>query len=108
PVFMVLIGLATKTVQDRQWAQLRRLSGSFLDAVEGLSTLKIFRREYRQAARIAREADDYRLRTMKVLRVTFLSGFVLDLAGTFSIALVAVTVGTRLVDGAFPLALGLF
>ncbi|WP_017793969.1 thiol reductant ABC exporter subunit CydD [Leucobacter salsicius] len=108
PMFMVLIGLATKTVQDRQWAQLRRLSGSFLDAVEGLSTLKIFRREYRQAARIAREADDYRLRTMKVLRVTFLSGFVLDLAGTFSIALVAVTVGTRLVDGAFPLALGLF
>ncbi|MHA3683287.1 thiol reductant ABC exporter subunit CydD [Leucobacter sp. HY1908] len=108
PLFMVLIGLATKQVQDRQWAQLRRLSGSFLDAVEGLSTLKIFRREHRQAARIAREADDYRGRTMKVLRVTFLSGFVLDLAGTFSIALVAVTVGTRLVDGAFPLALGLF
>ncbi len=45
---------------------------------------------------------------MKVLRVTFLSGFVLDLAGTFSIALVAVTVGTRLVAGEFPLALGLF
>lgn len=108
PMFMVLIGLATKTVQDRQWAQLRRLSGSFLDAVEGLSTLKIFRREHRQAARIAREADDYRARTMKVLRVTFLSGFVLDLAGTFSIALVAVTVGTRLVAGEFPLALGLF
>ena len=108
PMFMVLIGLATKSVQDRQWAQLRRLSGSFLDAVEGLSTLKIFRREHRQADRIAREADDYRARTMKVLRVTFLSGFVLDLAGTFSIALVAVTVGTRLVDGAFPLALGLF
>lgn len=108
PMFMVLIGLATKTVQDRQWAQLRRLSGSFLDAVEGLSTLKIFRREHRQAARIAREAEDYRARTMKVLRVTFLSGFVLDLAGTFSIALVAVTVGTRLVDGEFPLALGLF
>ncbi|MBP1325011.1 ATP-binding cassette subfamily C protein CydD [Leucobacter exalbidus] len=108
PMFMVLIGLATKAVQDRQWAQLRRLSGSFLDAVEGLSTLKIFRREHRQAARIAREADDYRVRTMKVLRVTFLSGFVLDLAGTFSIALVAVTVGTRLVEGAFPLALGLF
>lgn len=108
PMFMVLIGLATKKVQDRQWAQLRRLSGSFLDAVEGLSTLKIFRREHRQAARIAREADDYRARTMKVLRVTFMSGFVLDLAGTFSIALVAVTVGTRLVEGEFPLALGLF
>ncbi|UOQ58730.1 thiol reductant ABC exporter subunit CydD [Leucobacter allii] len=108
PVFMILIGLATQAVQDRQWAQLQRLSASFLDAVSGLATLKIFRREHRQAARIARETGEYRSRTMRVLRVTFLSGFVLDLAGTFSIALVAVTVGTRLVTGEFPLALGLF
>lgn len=108
PLFMVLIGLATQSVQGKQWDQLQRLSSSFLDVVEGLPTLKIFRREKRQAARIERETDEYRSRTMKVLRVTFLSGFVLDLAGTFSIALVAVTVGTRLVAGEFPLALGLF
>lgn len=108
PLFMVLIGLATQAVQDRQWEQLQRLSTSFLDVVEGLPTLKIYRREARQAARIASETDEYRSRTMRVLRVTFLSGFVLDLAGTFSIALVAVTVGTRLVVGEFPLALGLF
>ena len=81
---------------------------SFLDVVEGLTTLKIFRREARQVQRIARETGEYRSRTMQVLRVTFLSGFVLDLAGTFSIALVAVTVGTRLVSGEFSLSLGLF
>ncbi len=108
PVFMVLIGLATRSVQQRQWEQLQHLSRSFLDVVEGLTTLKIFRREDRQVRRLAREAEEYRSRTMQVLRVTFLSGFVLDLAGTFSIALVAVTVGTRLVEGGFPLALGLF
>lgn len=108
PIFMILIGLATQRVQDRQWTQLNRLSRSFLDAVEGLPTLKIFRREGRQSERIARETGEYRSRTMQVLRVTFLSGFVLDLAGTFSIALVAVTVGTRLVSGGFPLGLGLF
>jgi ATP-binding cassette subfamily C protein CydD len=108
PVFMILIGLATQAVQDRQWTQLQHLSASFLDAVSGLATLKIFGREQRQSARIARETEEYRSRTMKVLRVTFLSGFVLDLAGTFSIALVAVTVGTRLVTGDFPLGLGLF
>lgn len=108
PIFMILIGLATQRVQDRQWSQLNRLSRSFLDAVEGLPTLKIFRRESRQSERIARETGEYRSRTMQVLRVTFLSGFVLDLAGTFSIALVAVTVGTRLVSGGFPLGLGLF
>lgn len=108
PVFMILIGLATQGVQQKQWDQLQHLSGSFLDVVEGLTTLKIFRREARQVQRITREAGEYRSRTMQVLRVTFLSGFVLDLAGTFSIALVAVTVGTRLVAGEFPLALGLF
>ncbi|WP_025132968.1 thiol reductant ABC exporter subunit CydD [Leucobacter sp. PH1c] len=108
PVFMILIGMATQTVQDRQWAQLQRLSAAFLDAVSGLATLKIFRREDRQSVRIAAATEEYRSRTMRVLRVTFLSGFVLDLAGTFSIALVAVTVGTRLVSGEFPLGLGLF
>ncbi len=108
PVFMILIGLATQGVQKKQWEQLQHLSGSFLDVVEGLTTLKIFRREARQVQRITRETGEYRSRTMQVLRVTFLSGFVLDLAGTFSIALVAVTVGTRLVSGEFPLALGLF
>ncbi|MBL3686879.1 thiol reductant ABC exporter subunit CydD [Leucobacter zeae] len=108
PIFMVLIGLATQAVQDRQWQQLQRLSSSFLDVVAGLPTLKIFGRERRQRERMAREADEYRSRTMRVLRVTFLSGFVMDLAGTFSIALVAVTVGTRVVVGEFPLALGLF
>lgn len=108
PVFMLLIGLATQAVQDRQWTQLEHLSASFLDAVSGLATLKIFGREGRQSARIARETEEYRTRTVRVLRVTFLSGFVLDLAGTFSIALVAVTVGTRLVNGEFPLGLGLF
>ncbi|NLA65830.1 MAG: thiol reductant ABC exporter subunit CydD [Leucobacter sp.] len=108
PVFMVLIGLATRAVQQKQWDQLQHLSRSFLDVVEGLTTLKIFGREDKQVRRITREAGEYRNRTMHVLRVTFLSGFVLDLAGTFSIALVAVTVGTRLVAGEFPLALGLF
>lgn len=108
PVFMVLIGLATRSVQQKQWEQLQHLSRAFLDVVEGLTTLKIFRREARQVRRITRETGEYRKRTMQVLRVTFLSGFVLDLAGTFSIALVAVTVGTRLVSGEFPLGLGLF
>lgn len=108
PLFMVLIGLATQSVQQKQWQQLQHLSRSFLDVVEGLTTLKIFGRERRQVQRITRETGEYRSRTMHVLRVTFLSGFVLDLAGTFSIALVAVTIGTRLVSGEFPLGLGLF
>ncbi|MEB4616683.1 thiol reductant ABC exporter subunit CydD [Leucobacter sp. M11] len=108
PMFMILIGLATQGVQDKQWTALTGLSRSFLDVIQGLPTLKIFGRERKQVDRIRVLTDEYRSRTMKVLRVTFLSGFVLDLAGTFSVALVAVTIGTRLVDGSVLLGVGLF
>lgn len=107
PIFMVLIGLTTKKVQEAQWRKLGTLSRDFLDILAGLATLKIFRRELKQRDNILVQAENYRRSTVKVLRVTFLSGFVLDLAGTFSVALVAVTVGTRLISGEFSLFLGL-
>ncbi|MBB4071944.1 thiol reductant ABC exporter subunit CydD [Canibacter oris] len=108
PIFMVLIGITTQKVQAAQWRKLGDMSQGFLDILTGIATLKIFRREQRQRENIAAQAQGYRKATMRVLRVTFLSGFVLDLAGTFSVALVAVTVGTRLVSGEFGLAAGLF
>lgn len=108
PLFMVLIGWATQAVQRRQWAALTGLATGFLEVVNGLSTLTIFGRQHRQAARIAAVTEDYRSRTMSVLRISFISGFVLELAGSLSVALVAVTVGVRLVDGELGLAVGLF
>ncbi|MCW4459666.1 thiol reductant ABC exporter subunit CydD [Microbacterium sp. MPKO10] len=108
PIFMVLIGLATRTVQRRQWDGLNRLSASFLDVVGGLSTLKVFGREKRQIDRMSSITDDYRRSTMAVLRISFLSGFVLELMASLSVALLAVSIGFRLVDGAIPLTVGLF
>lgn len=108
PVFMVLIGFFTQDVQKKQWSALTILSGHFLDVVRGLSTLKIFRRERFQIGVIARVTADYRERTMKVLRVSFLSGFVLELGATLAVAIVAVLIGTRLISGQLDLATGLF
>ncbi len=108
PVFMILIGLATQAVQRRQWSVLAQLSSRFLDVVGGLATLKIFGRQHRQATRIASLTEDYRVETMKVLRLSFLSGFALELIGSLSVALVAVSVGLRLVDGSLALSVGLF
>ena len=108
PIFMILIGLATQTVQRRQWMVLARMSSRFLDVVGGLATLKIFGRQHRQAARIESLTETYRVETMKVLRISFLSGFALELIGSLSVALVAVSVGLRLVDGSLGLAVGLF
>jgi ATP-binding cassette subfamily C protein CydD len=108
PVFMVLIGLSTRAVQKKQWQQLGALAQGFLEVVQGLSTLMIFGRQHRQADRIAAVTDEYRRRTMAVLRLSFLSGFALELAASLSVALVAVSVGIRLIDGELLLGLGLF
>ncbi|WP_438855873.1 thiol reductant ABC exporter subunit CydD [Agromyces sp. M3QZ16-3] len=108
PVFMALIGMATEVVQRRQWDRLQALSRGFLEVLGGLSTLMVFGRAERQARRIRTVTDEYRSSTMKVLRVTFLSGFTLELAGSLSVALVAVSIGLRLVAGDMAFAPGLF
>ena len=108
PVFMILIGRATQSVQREQWQALQRLSTGFLDLVGGLGTLKIYGRERRQFVLIRSITEQYRARTMKVLRVSFLSGFVLELAASLSVALIAVSIGLRLIDGALLLGVGLF
>ncbi len=107
PVFMVLIGMYTKSQVDRQWGTLALLSGHFLDLVSGLPTLKIFGRAKSQVAAIRAIGDRYRSTTMGVLRVSFLSSLALELLATLSVALVAVSVGLRLAEGqiTYPVAL---
>lgn len=108
PIFMVLIGLVTVRVQRRQLDSLTQLADSFLELIEGLSTLKIFGRARRQRERLQHITDDYRTSTMKVLRVSFLSGFALELFASLSVALVAVQIGIRLIDDEMSLLVGLF
>ncbi|MEV4446000.1 thiol reductant ABC exporter subunit CydD [Streptomyces mirabilis] len=107
PVFMALIGWATRSQMDRQWRLLSRLSGHFLDVVAGLPTLKVFGRAKAQAESIRRITGEYRQATMRTLRIAFLSSFALELLATISVALVAVTIGMRLVHGDMDLYVGL-
>lgn len=108
PVFMVLIGLATQSLQRRQADALARLGGAFTEAVEGLATLKVFGRARRQVGRIGAVTDAYRRGTIGVLRLSFVSGFALELAASLSVALVAVSIGIRLVDGSLGLGAAMF
>jgi thiol reductant ABC exporter CydD subunit len=107
PVFMVLIGRYTAQRTQERWDALRRLSTHFLDVVRGLPTLRAFGRAHDQAAVVGEVSERYRVTTMETLRVSFLSGSVLELAATLGVALVAVTAGVRLVDGALSLQAGL-
>jgi ATP-binding cassette subfamily C protein CydD len=99
PVFMVLIGQAAGRLNDRQWEKLSRLQAQFLDVLQGLVTLKLFGRSKEQIAIIERMSNELRDTTLSVLRVAFLSSLALELLTTISIAVVAVTVGLRLLYG---------
>ena len=107
PFFMALVGWVTQSKVDKQWHSMQALSGHFLDLVSGLPTLKAFNRSRFQATTIKAVGEDYRTSTMGVLRISFLSSLVLELIATLSVALVAVAIGLRLVNGTMQLREGL-
>lgn len=101
PVFMVFVGYRAEAINRRQWRQLLAMSAHFLDAVQGIATLKLFGRARDEVALIARISEDYRRTTMAGLRVAFLTSAVLEFFASLSIALVAVLFGARLLHGQF-------
>jgi thiol reductant ABC exporter CydD subunit len=107
PVFMWLIGRYTEQRTNERWQALRLLSSHFLDLVRGLPTLRAFGRSHDQATAVGEVSERYRKATMETLRISFLSGSVLELAATLGVALVAVTAGLQLVDGGLGLRAGL-
>jgi ATP-binding cassette, subfamily C, bacterial CydD len=107
PVFMVLIGKLTQGRSERGLVAMQRLGAQVLDLLAGLPTLRAFGRERGPAARVRALGDAQRTATMGTLRIAFLSGMVLELLTTLSVALVAVAIGLRLVDGRMSLVTGL-
>lgn len=99
PIFMALIGWTTQQATRRSFAVADRLSNHFADLIEGLPTLQAFARARAQRKGVELSEGRYRQATMRVLYVSFLSAFALELLATLSVAVVAVTIGFRLVYG---------
>jgi len=93
PLFMILVGMGAESISQRHFQALARMSAYFLDVLQGLTTLKLFDRSKGEAESIAAVSSNYRQRTMKVLRIAFLSSAVLEFFSAISIALVAVYLG---------------
>ncbi len=108
PLSMIVIGEEAHARNQRLWGSLARISGSFLDALRGLTTVKIFGAERRELESIERDGEEYRLATMSVLRIAFLSSFMLELITAVSIAIVAVLTGLRLLSGKMGFPPGYF
>ena len=102
PVLMVLVGSYAEEHTRRQWRALARMGASFLDAMQGLTTSKVFGRSADEGEKVAAASEEFRKRTMKVLRYAFLSGFVLEFMTAAAIGLVAVTLGVRVISGNMP------
>ncbi|MEZ5084794.1 MAG: thiol reductant ABC exporter subunit CydD [Tessaracoccus sp.] len=107
PIFMALIGWTTQVATAKSFAQAERLSNHFADLIAGLPTLQSFARARAQRKGVILGEEAHLTASMRTLRISFLSSFALELLATLSVAVVAVTVGFRVVYGHvdFPTAL---
>ena len=96
PVFMALVGMGAASANRSQFLAMTRMSGYFLDRLQGLTTLKLFAHADMELANISKVSTDFREKTMDVLRIAFLSSAVLEFFSAVAVALVAVYVGLGL------------
>lgn len=108
PLFMILIGKSASAMTEKQWKTMSRMSGFFLDVLQGLPTLKLFAQSKRQHDAIEESGESFRHATMRVLKVAFLSSLTLELVGTIGMAIIAVGVGLRLMGGKLTFQHALF
>jgi len=99
PVFMWLIGTYADRATRSRWLTMRRLGDGLIETLRGLLTLEVYRAGGERLDRVRRLSDEYRRQTMATLRVAFLSAFVLELVATISVAVIAVAIGLRVVQG---------
>ncbi|KPB04094.1 thiol reductant ABC exporter subunit CydD [Bacillus sp. CHD6a] len=97
PIFMIVVGLKTKKKSEEQMDKLNAFSGTFLDTLQGLTTLKLFGRSARQQQTIENSSLSFRDATMEVLRIAFLSSLMLEFISMLAIGLIALEVGLQLV-----------
>jgi ATP-binding cassette subfamily C protein CydD len=97
PIFMIVVGLKTKKKSEEQMDKLNAFSGTFLDTLQGLTTLKLFGRSAKQQETIESSSLSFRDATMEVLRIAFLSSLMLEFISMLAIGLIALEVGLQLV-----------
>lgn len=108
PLFMYLIGTQAGEKIKKQWSSFRKMNAHFLDTIQGMDTIKLYGREKSAGRSISQISRIFRVTTMRVLKIAFLSGMVLELAASVSTAVVAVEIGVRLVTGMVGFQTGLF
>lgn len=99
PIFMMLIGKNAEGENKKQWLTLKRMNGHLLDLLKGMPTLRYFQKEKVQEQNVSNISESYRKHTLSLMKVTFLSALALELCTTISTAVIAVSLGLRLLYG---------
>lgn len=102
-LFMIILGYAAQSLADRQYKAFQLLANHFIDSLRGIDTLKMFGLSKRYGKSIYRTSEEFRKATIKTLKIAILSTFALDFFTTLSVAIVAVFLGLRLINGAILL-----
>ena len=102
-LFLILLGFVAQKYANAQWGSYQLLSRHFVDSLRGLLTLKYLGRSKSHQNAIESVSEKYRIATNKSLRLAFLSSFSLDFFSSLSVAVVAVELGIRLIDGGIGL-----
>jgi ATP-binding cassette, subfamily C, bacterial CydD len=108
PLFMYLLGSLSERSTQRQWKQLLNLGSYFYDTIQGLQLIKSINQSKARGLEIQKNNSEYQHLTMNVLKLTFLSAFVLEFIATISTAVIAVEIGLRLLSGSLNFATALF
>ncbi|MEI8032607.1 MAG: thiol reductant ABC exporter subunit CydD [Chlorobiaceae bacterium] len=108
PLFMILIGKSASAMTQKQWKTMSRMSGYFLDVLQGLPTLKLFAQSKMQRQMIEESGESFRHATLRVLKIAFLSSLTLELVGTLGTAFIAVGIGLRIMKGGIAFQPALF
>ena len=108
PFFMIMIGKGAERLNQRQWRQISRMALRFHEALSKLTLVKLFNLERTEIVTIARLTKRWRVETMQVLRIAFLSALVLEFFATCGIALCAITLGFAVYERGFDYSYALF
>lgn len=99
PFLLYLIGRVTREASEEQWREMNRFSAGLAEILRALPTLKLFSREQAERERVRGLSRDFAGAALRVLQLSFVSAFALELITTLSIAIIAVSIGLRLLYG---------
>lgn len=99
PIFMILIAKEAGNKNEKYFKELKIMGGHFFDLIKGIAEIRFFSNEGKRIVAVEKVSEDFRKITMSILKISFLSAFVLEFSSTISTAIIAVSLGLRLLYG---------